>query len=77
MTMPSSMALAMAPFPDRAGAASSFLGLCQMTGAAIVGGLVGKVLGASALPIAITVAATGGLALILFWSTHRNRRHAA
>jgi DHA1 family bicyclomycin/chloramphenicol resistance-like MFS transporter len=74
MTLPSSTALAMAPFPDRAGAASSSLGLCQMTGAAIVGAVVGRVLGGSALPIAITVATTGGLALLLFWSTASRRR---
>ena len=31
LTMPQAMASAMAPFPERAGAASSLLGLCQMT----------------------------------------------
>lgn len=74
MALPASMALAMAPFPDRAGAASSFLGLCQMGGAAIVGALLGRLLGDSALPMAVVIAATGGLALLLFWSTAARRR---
>ncbi len=71
LTLPPSMALAMAPFPDRAGAASSFLGLCQMGGAAVVGALLGRILGGSALPMAIVIAATGAGALALFRSTRR------
>lgn len=73
LVMPPSMALAMAPFPDRAGAASSFLGLCQMSCAAAIGAVIGAVLGHSALPMALAVAATGALALALFWSTRRLR----
>jgi DHA1 family bicyclomycin/chloramphenicol resistance-like MFS transporter len=73
LTLPPSMALAMAPFPDRAGAASSFLGLCQMGCAALVGAAVGSLLGTSAMPMALTIAATGTLALILFWTTRRIR----
>ena len=42
LTMPQSMASALMPFPDRAGAASSLLGICQMTFAAIVGILLGR-----------------------------------
>jgi DHA1 family bicyclomycin/chloramphenicol resistance-like MFS transporter len=74
LTLPPSMALAMAPFPDRAGAASSFLGLCQMSSAALVGAAIGHALAASALPMGLAVAATGTLALILFWTTRRIRR---
>lgn len=73
LVMPPSMALAMVPFPDRAGAASSFLGLCQMSCAAVIGAAVGAALGHSALPMALAVAATGALALALFWSTRRLR----
>jgi DHA1 family bicyclomycin/chloramphenicol resistance-like MFS transporter len=73
LTLPPSMALAMAPFPDRAGAASSFLGLCQMGCAALVGAGVGSLLGASAMPMALAIATTGTLALILFWTTRRIR----
>lgn len=76
LTLPSGMALAMAPFPDRAGAASSFLGLCQMSCAALVGASVGAALGQSALPMALAVAATGALALTLFLTTHRTRMGA-
>jgi MFS transporter, DHA1 family, multidrug resistance protein len=73
LTLPPSMALAMAPFPDRAGAASSFLGLCQMGCAALVGAGVASLLGASAMPMALAIATTGTLALILFWTTRRIR----
>jgi DHA1 family bicyclomycin/chloramphenicol resistance-like MFS transporter len=73
LTLPPSMALAMAPFPDRAGAASSFLGLCQMGCAALVVAGVASLLGASAMPMALAIATTGTLALILFWTTRRIR----
>ena len=73
LVMPSSMALAMAPFPDRAGAASSFLGLCQMTSAAVLGALVGMALGRSAMPMAVAIAATGALTPLLFLVTRRTR----
>ncbi|HEV2559607.1 MAG TPA: multidrug effflux MFS transporter [Microvirga sp.] len=73
LTLPQSMASAMMPFPDRAGAASSLLGICQMTFAALLGIGVGQALGASALPLPLAVAAVGGLALVLFLSTARAR----
>ena len=60
------MASALMPFPDRAGAASSLLGICQMTFAAIVGILLGRNLDASAIPLPATIATTGVLALVLF-----------
>lgn len=74
LTMPQSMASALMPFPDRAGAASSLLGICQMTFAAILGIGLGQGLDASALPLPATIAATGVLALVLFLSTGRVRR---
>jgi DHA1 family bicyclomycin/chloramphenicol resistance-like MFS transporter len=73
LTMPQSMASAMMPFPDRAGAASSLLGICQMTFAALLGIGLGQALGASALPLPLAVAAVGGLAFVLFLSTARAR----
>jgi DHA1 family bicyclomycin/chloramphenicol resistance-like MFS transporter len=73
LTMPQSMASALMPFPDRAGAASSLLGICQMTFAAIVGILLGRNLDASALPLPATIASTGVLALVLFLVTKRAR----
>jgi DHA1 family bicyclomycin/chloramphenicol resistance-like MFS transporter len=74
LTMPQAMASAMMPFPDRAGAASSFLGICQMTFAALVGIALGRSLGASALPLPAAIAATGGLALVLFLASEQVRR---
>jgi DHA1 family bicyclomycin/chloramphenicol resistance-like MFS transporter len=74
LTMPQSMASALMPFPDRAGAASSLLGICQMTFAAVLGILLGQNLGASALPLPATIAATGVLALVVFLTTERARR---
>jgi DHA1 family bicyclomycin/chloramphenicol resistance-like MFS transporter len=74
LTMPQAMASAMMPFPDRAGAASSFLGICQMTFAALVGVAVGRSLGASALPLPAAIAATGSLAFVLFAASEKVRR---
>jgi DHA1 family bicyclomycin/chloramphenicol resistance-like MFS transporter len=73
LTMPQSMASAMMPFPDRAGAASSLLGICQMTFAAILGIGLGQALGASALPLPAIIAVVGGLALLLFLASRRVR----
>jgi DHA1 family bicyclomycin/chloramphenicol resistance-like MFS transporter len=74
LTMPQSMASALMPFPDRAGAASSLLGICQMTFAAVLGIVLGQNLGGSALPLPLAIAATGSLALALFLATGRARR---
>jgi DHA1 family bicyclomycin/chloramphenicol resistance-like MFS transporter len=62
LTMPQAMALALMPFPDRAGAASSLLGICQMTFAALVGIGLSRMLDASPLPLPATIAAAGLLA---------------
>jgi DHA1 family bicyclomycin/chloramphenicol resistance-like MFS transporter len=77
LTMPQSMASAMMPFPDRAGAASSLLGICQMTFAALLGIGLGQALGTSALPLPLTIAASGGLALVLFLATGRARKYTS
>jgi DHA1 family bicyclomycin/chloramphenicol resistance-like MFS transporter len=75
LTMPQSMASALMPFPERAGAASSLLGICQMTFAAIVGIALGRNLDASAIPLPATIATTGVLAHVLFLMTNRARGH--
>jgi DHA1 family bicyclomycin/chloramphenicol resistance-like MFS transporter len=75
LTMPQSMASALMPFPERAGAASSLLGICQMTFAAIVGIALGSNLDASAIPLPATIATTGVLALVLFLMTGQARGH--
>lgn len=74
LVMPQSMAAAMGPFPDRAGAASSLLGICQMSFAALVGAGLGQALGSSALPLPLVVAVTGALALALFGASRQARR---
>ncbi|WP_230532525.1 multidrug effflux MFS transporter [Microvirga roseola] len=77
LTMPQSMASALMPFPDRAGAASSLLGICQMTFAAILGIVLGRNLGGSALPLPAAIAVTGVLALAVSLGTERARRAPA
>jgi len=74
LTMPQSMASALMPFPDRAGAASSLLGICQMTFAAVLGIVLGQNLGASAVPLPATIATTGVLAFVVFMATGSVRR---
>jgi DHA1 family bicyclomycin/chloramphenicol resistance-like MFS transporter len=66
LTMPQAQASAMMPFPERAGAASSFNGLCQMLLSACVGLLVGALLGASALPMPLVMSALGVAAFTIF-----------
>ena len=66
LVMPQSQASAMMPFPDRAGAASSFTGLCQMLFSACVGLLVGQALKNGALPLPLVMSAIGVAALVLF-----------
>jgi DHA1 family bicyclomycin/chloramphenicol resistance-like MFS transporter len=74
LTMPQSMASAMGPFPDRAGAASSLLGMCQMTFAAVLGIALGHSLdGGGALPLPVAIAGAGLVALTLFHATKRVR----
>jgi MFS transporter, DHA1 family, multidrug resistance protein len=71
LTLPQAQASAMMPFPERAGAASSLVGICQMTLSAVVGLGVGHMLtgsaySGSALPMPIAMLCMGGLAVILF-----------
>jgi len=77
LTMPQAMASALMPFPERAGAASSLLGICQMTFAAILGIVLGQNLGCSALPLPAAIASTGVLALIVYATTGRVRGTSA
>lgn len=73
LTMPQGQAAAMMPFPDRAGSASSFLGICQMLFSAFVGLLIGQLLTGSALPMPIAIAVIGVAALVLFQLTQAVR----
>jgi MFS transporter, DHA1 family, multidrug resistance protein len=76
LTMPQGQAAAMMPFPERAGSASSLLGICQMSFAACVGLGVGQLLTGSALPLPIVIAAIGVAAAVLFALTRDIRRRA-
>ena len=73
LTMPQSQAAAMMPFPDRAGAASSLTGLCQMLLSGCVGLLVGYLLKASALPLPLVLSAIGVATLALFRASAATR----
>jgi len=77
MVLPQSIAGAMQPFPERAGAASSLFGFGQQSAAAISGAVVGWLLGASAWPLAGALAAMGVLTLILWVGTRDIRRKRA
>lgn len=66
LVMPQAQAAAMMPFPDRAGAASSLTGLCQMLLSACVGLLVGRLLKGSAQPLPAVMSVIGVATLILF-----------
>jgi DHA1 family bicyclomycin/chloramphenicol resistance-like MFS transporter len=76
MVLPQSIAGAMTPFPERAGAASALLGFVQQSLAALCGAAVGALLGSSAWPLAGAVAGMGCATLGL-WILTRARRAAA
>ncbi len=77
MVLPQSIAGAMTPFPERAGAASSLLGFVQQSVAALFGALVGLLLGRSAWPLAAGVAAAGCVTLLLWILTRAVRASIA
>jgi MFS transporter, DHA1 family, multidrug resistance protein len=66
LVMPQSNASAMMPFPDRAGAASSLLGLIQMSGSAASGTLLGTLIVRSPLYMPLFIALAGSVALLVF-----------
>jgi len=76
MVLPQSIAGAMTPFPERAGAASSLLGFFQQSIAAAWGAVVGVLLGTSAWPLALGVA-LAGCATFLLWAATRELRARA
>ena len=77
MMLPQSIAGAMTPFPERAGAASALLGLVQQSAAALCGAAVGALLGSSAWPLAAAVAAMGCATLALWILTRAVRARAS
>jgi len=75
LVQPQTVAGAMMPFPQRAGTASSLLGVAQMVCASLSGAIVGQFLGASAWPVAIPLALTG-CGTLLLWAASRRARQA-
>jgi DHA1 family bicyclomycin/chloramphenicol resistance-like MFS transporter len=73
LVLPLSMASALQPFPERAGAASSFMGSVQQIVGATVGVIVGHALGTSTWPMIIGIAASGCLTLLLWLTTRKIR----
>jgi len=73
LVLPQAMAGALTPFPDRAGAASSLMGFAQQACAAMLGAIVGHMLGRSAWPVAAPMAMMGCLTLLI-WAVSRNVR---
>lgn len=65
-SLPQSMAAAMLPFPERAGAVSSLLGIFQTGFAAIVGTIVGAFIDRGPLVLAGTIALFGCVALAIY-----------
>ncbi len=76
MALPRAQAGALMPFPQRAGAASSLMGFIAQTSAAMIGAILGHILGSSAWPLAIAITLAGGVAFVL-WALSRNVRAAA
>jgi DHA1 family bicyclomycin/chloramphenicol resistance-like MFS transporter len=73
LTQPQAVAGAMMPFPERAGTASSLLGVSQMVCAALTGVIVGQMLGTSAWPVALPLVVCG-LATPALWVASRGVR---
>lgn len=73
LVMLQAQASAMMPFPDRAGAASSFNGLCQMLLSACIGLLVGHLLKGGPLPLPLVMAVLGVTAFLVFQLSGRIR----
>jgi DHA1 family bicyclomycin/chloramphenicol resistance-like MFS transporter len=73
LALPQAIAGALTPFPERAGAASSLVGVAQQISAAILGAIVGRMVGQSAWPLVSAVALMGTLSLILWAGSRRLR----
>lgn len=71
--LPQSMAGALLPFPERAGAASSLMGFTQTSFGAVTGIFVGHALGAGAWPLAVAVAGMGVASLTIYAATRSAR----
>jgi len=73
LVLPQSQAAALMPFPERAGTASSLMGIGQMGTAAVVGIGVSATLGGAGVALGAIIAALGLAALAVFWATRHVR----
>jgi DHA1 family bicyclomycin/chloramphenicol resistance-like MFS transporter len=73
LALPSAMAGALTPFPDRAGTASSLMGFAQQGSAAAAAAAIGFYMGESAWPVAAAVATMGLLSFLIWLLTRRVR----
>jgi DHA1 family bicyclomycin/chloramphenicol resistance-like MFS transporter len=76
MMMPQALAGALQPFPHHAGTASSLAGFMQQCTAALAGAVVGHLLGVTAWPMVIVIAASGCVTLIAWWWSRGVRAQA-
>ena len=76
LIFPLSIASALMPFPERAGAASSLMGVCQMLFAALVATILGTLIDHSPLPLSFVLAGAGSWAGVIFIATRTLRRTA-
>ena len=74
LALPQSQAAALMPFPERAGTASSLMGIGQMATAAVIGIGVSASLDGSGLALAAIIAVHGFLAALVFFTTRGARR---
>jgi len=70
LALPQAQAGALVPFPQQAGAASSLMGVAQQSWGAVIGAIVGRLLGESAWPLVGGIAAMGCATLAL-WALTR------
>jgi MFS transporter, DHA1 family, multidrug resistance protein len=73
--MPQAMAGALTPFPQRAGTASSLMGVVQQTIAALVAAALGGYLSHSAWPVAAVILGMSVIAYFFWALTRRLREH--
>lgn len=73
LVFPLTQAGALLPFPQRAGAAASLVGFLQQTSGAVMGIVIGHLLGQTAWPLAVAIATVGCLAVLL-WVLSRGAR---
>ncbi len=76
LILPNATAAVMAPFPDRAGAASALLGMLQFSIGAGTGALVGIFHDGTPRPMAFTIAGCATLSILITFETERRARRA-